>query len=79
MKSLIRTLRVYLLRSRLSRVSHEIEQLERFHAHYQRHLDNLLRQAGNLRADIYFTENPRPAGGTTLRSLNSSGCVRGRA
>lgn len=72
MKALLRMIKVAVLRGRLARISHEIEEIERFRATYDKHLDALLRAASNTRADIWYAENPRPAVGTTLR------CLQGR-
>ena len=77
MSKLTRWFRLSLLRSRLSRVTHEIEEIEHYRAHHAAHLERLLRAAGNLRADIWYVENPRPAPGTTLKSLNSPIRVKG--
>lgn len=72
MRTLLRSFRVALLRSRLARISHEVEEIERFRATYDQHLDALLRAAANLRADIWFAENPPAPVGTTLRALNGA-------
>jgi hypothetical protein len=77
MNKFIRKLKVYLLRSRLARVSADIEEVEHFRATSQAHLDKLLRAAANLRADIWFAENPRPPVGTTLKSLHAPIRVKG--
>jgi hypothetical protein len=79
MSRLIRMIRLAFLRSRLARVAHAIEEVEHYQAHHAANLERLLRAAANLRADIWFTENPRPAAGTTLRSLNAPSSIRGRA
>ena len=71
MFKLYRRLKVAMLRGRLGRISSDIEEIEHFRATSQAHLDRLLRIAANLRADIWFAENPRPAAGTTLKSLHS--------
>jgi hypothetical protein len=70
MKRLTRWIRVYLLRSRLARVNRDIDEVEQFRATSQAHLDKLLRAAGNLRAELWYAENPPPPVGTTLRCLN---------
>jgi hypothetical protein len=75
--SLSDRIRVALLRRRLARVSADIEEIEHFRATSEQHLETLLRAAGNLRADIWFAQNPRPAAGTTLKSLHSPIRVKG--
>jgi hypothetical protein len=75
--SLSDRIRVALLRRRLARVSADIEEIEQFRATSQAHLDKLLRIAANLRADIWFAQNPRPAAGTTLKSLHSPIRIKG--
>jgi hypothetical protein len=77
MNKLIRKLKVCLLRSRLARVSADIEEVEHFRSTSEQHLETLLRAAGNLRADIWFAQNPRPPVGTTLKSLHSPIRVKG--
>jgi hypothetical protein len=72
MKRLARWMKLYLLRSRLARVHRDIEEVEHFRATSQSHLDLLLRAAGNLRAELWYAENPPPPVGTTLRCLNRS-------
>ena len=72
MRQFLNWLRVLSLRARLRRVTHEIEEVERFRANSDEHLDTLTRAAANIRAEIWFSENPRPAVGTTLR------CLQGR-
>jgi hypothetical protein len=58
-------------------VSADIEEIEHFRATSEQHLETLLRAAGNLRADIWYAENPRPPVGTMLKSLHSPIRVRG--
>jgi hypothetical protein len=77
MNKLLVKIQTALLRARLARVSADIEQIEHFRATSQDHLDKLLRVAANLRADIWFAQNPRPAVGTTLTSLNAPIRVKG--
>jgi hypothetical protein len=77
MFKLYRRLKVAMLRARLAHVSTDIEEIEHFRATSQAHLDKLLRIAANLRADIWFAENPRPPVGTTLKSLHSPIRVKG--
>ena len=72
MRRILNRLRVLSLRARLRRVTHEIEEVEHFRTTAQEHLDKLTRAAGNLRAEIWYSENPRPEVGTTLR------CLQGR-
>jgi hypothetical protein len=75
--SLSDRIRVALLRRRLARVAADIEEIEHYRATSQAHLDKLLRIAANLRADIWFAQNPRPAAGTTLKSLHSPIRIKG--
>jgi hypothetical protein len=70
--SLSDRIRVALLRRRLAHVAQDIEDIERFRSTSQAHLDRLLRAAGNLRAQLWFAENPPAPVGTTLR------CLQGR-
>jgi hypothetical protein len=77
MNKLLLKIKTAMLRARLARVSADIEQIEHFRATSQDHLDKLLRVAANLRADIWFAENPRPPVGTTLKSLHAPIRVKG--
>jgi hypothetical protein len=70
--SLSDRIRVALLRRRLAHVAQDIEEIERFRATSQAHLDRLLRTAANTRAQLWFAENPPAPVGTTLR------CLQGR-
>ncbi len=72
MTKLMRALKIALLRRRLAAVGHDIDEIEHFRTHSQAQLDKLLRAAANLRAELWYAENPRPAVGTTLR------CLQGR-
>ncbi len=72
MTKLIRLLKLTLLRHRLAGVANAIDEIEHFRAHSQEHLDKLLRAAANLRAELWYAENPPPPVGTTLR------CLQGR-
>lgn len=72
MDKLIRLIKITLLRHRLAGVAHDIDEIEHFRQHSQEHLDKLLRAAANLRAELWYAENPPPPVGTTLR------CLQGR-
>jgi len=71
-KTLLRMIKVALLRHRPASVAHDIDEIEHFRAHSQAHLDKLLRAATNLRAELWYAENPMPPVGSTLR------CLQGR-
>ena len=72
MKNLLRHIKVALLRHKLAGIAHDIDEIEHLRAHSQAHLDKLLRAAANLRAELWYAENPPPPVGTTLR------CLQGR-
>jgi hypothetical protein len=55
----------------LAAIAAELEAVEAFRARSGAHVDALTRAAANLRADIWFAENPRAAVGSTLRGLNT--------
>lgn len=70
MDKFIRFIKRTLLRHRLAGIAHDIDEIEHLRAHSQAHLDKLLRAAANLRAQLWYAENPPPPVGTTLRCLN---------
>lgn len=77
MKSLALKFKLAVLRSRLARVTRAIEEVEHYQQHHAQNLERLLNAAGNLRADIWYAQNPRPPVGTTLKSLNAPIRVKG--
>lgn len=64
-------MRIWWLRRRLRAIWNDIEVIERGRIVAGQDLDRLMRLASNLRADIWYAENPRPPAGTTLRGLNA--------
>jgi len=76
---IIRRLHIWWLRQHLRATADKLEQTEGYIAAAPGYRDALTHAAAELRARIWFAENPRPAVGTTLRSLNGSARAGGQS
>ena len=79
MRPIIRLVRRIVLRARLRQIHHEIERLEQFRARYDHVMLHRLRDAGNIRAELFFLDHKLSTtrlSSSALAGRVASQCVR---